>query len=131
CGGIIGAAVEAIAADTIDLGTIFSFNNHIGANDVGGLPTTAGTIAMRVSGAGKDLAFVNSDASLIVGTLAVSAGSLTLPCLSGVTTNGGELDLAVVQFTPPLIIGDPFQMLTLQQPVNANNGSTILGASPG
>jgi hypothetical protein len=33
---------------------------------------------MRVTGPGKDLTFVNSDASLIVGTLAVPAGSLSL-----------------------------------------------------
>ena len=111
CGALFGSAVEAIAANDIVLDGF----NHIGTGDNGGgLALTPGIIAMQVTGAGDSLVntlfFGNIDASLTVaGPLAVSAGSLTLPSLSGVTTNGGDLTLGVQQLTP----GAPQTTLTL------------------
>jgi len=132
---LVGFAVEAVATNTISLdGSASFFGNRIGGNDdFFGVAQTAGTFVGQVTGAGNTtrntLTFVDQNASLIItttGTGGVAAGSLTLPPVSGVISNGGLITLVSNQVTP-----DTPTTLTLNLPVNANNGAALLGSSPG
>jgi filamentous hemagglutinin family protein len=133
-GNLVAFAVEAFAASTIDLDGSETFSgNRIGGGDLHGIAQTAGTFSGEVTGAGKSLTFVDQNASLVVdqvtstGIGGVSAGSLTLPYVSGVITNGGAITLVANQ-----TLGfQPLTTLTLNLPVNANDGAALLGASPG
>ncbi len=127
-GQLIGSAVELLAADTVTANNIVATTNSIGANPSGG--AQAGTIAGQVTTAGGQFLFLNVDAGLTVGTVQVSAGSISLPSQTGVVTNGGEIDLGVAEFAATTSLA-----LTLNAPVNANNfasgaATTVLGPSP-
>ena len=133
-GGLIAFAVEAIAANTINLEGLNSpAFNRIGANDDFTLTAAIpGTIAAQVTGLGKSLTIVDVNASLVVGqvsdgnNIGVAAESLQLPLVSGVFSNGGAITLVSEQLG-----GGAPTTLTLNLPVNANNGSSVLGTSPG
>ena len=103
-GQLVAPVVEASAVNAIALG---NSSNRVA------------TFAGQVTGSSQGLVFGNDQANLTIGTVQVAAGSVNLPTLSGTTTNGGTILL------------DGFLALTLNQTVNANNGSTILGNAPG
>ncbi len=101
-GGLVAPAVTVSAANAIDLpgvNLILSF-------------------AGQVTGAGQALGPFSS-ADLSIDSIQVSAGSVPLPIVTGVTTNGGGLALGAGG------------ALTLNQQVNSNGGVSSLGASPG
>ncbi len=136
---LVAYGVEAIAGGNILLdGASGPFGNRIGGNDDSDhTAQIAGTFAALATGptppAGTpQIVFNTGDAPLTVGTVGVSAGSITLPTTSGVTSNGGEIDLSA---TFVLSAVDLFGV-TLNQPVNANNflsgaPTTVLQGSPG
>ncbi|HTW54483.1 MAG TPA: hypothetical protein VME45_21520, partial [Stellaceae bacterium] len=75
-------------------------------------------------------------AGLTIGQLGVSAGSITLSAISGVYSNGGDIQIASLYPLFPFSGGLSTFNLTLDAPVNANNfvlgsPSTVLGKTPG
>ena len=107
-GELLSPAVEAIAANGIDL---------TGANSIL-------TFAGQSQNGGQSLSLADIAPSLTIDSVQVSAGALSLPTVSGAIANG-PINIGIFQtgFAPAALI--------LNQPVNANNGLTTLGASPG
>jgi filamentous hemagglutinin family protein len=109
-GSIVAPAVVASAANGIDFTTLAGPNEIL---------TFAGQVTGVIPKANTGLPLtVTTDGDLMIGAVSVAAGPLSLS-LSGVTTNTGSVTLQAEG------------KLTLDQPVNTNNGSTMLGAAPG
>ena len=127
-GLIVGSQLEALAVNSVSLGLA----NRLGANDVGGVAQTAGVVAGRVTTAGQSFGFRDDEASLTVGTVAVTDGGISLAAQSGVVSAGGLGGDIVLETTNSggLALGGQGNIL-LTQPVNANNGSVTLAANPG
>ncbi|HTW53238.1 MAG TPA: filamentous hemagglutinin N-terminal domain-containing protein, partial [Stellaceae bacterium] len=95
-GQLIAFGVEAFASGNIDLdGSANFFGNRIGGSDnIYGEAQTAGFFAGETTAAGDPLTFTDSNAGLTIGQLGVSAGSITLSAISGVYSNGGDIQIA-------------------------------------
>ena len=123
---LVGFALEAVAVGNISLdGSATPTGNRLGGNDSGGVAQIPGTISAQVTGAGNTLTFVNTNAGLLIDQVStgsgvgVAAGSLSLPLLTGVSTNGGKMSLLTTT------AGD----VTLTQSVNGAGGPVTVAAS--
>ncbi|HZK90680.1 MAG TPA: filamentous hemagglutinin N-terminal domain-containing protein, partial [Stellaceae bacterium] len=121
-GGVIGGALEALAANSVTLSTA---NNQIGT------ALATGLVSGKVTNSGQSFFLVVdyglATANLQVDTVGVTAGSLSLTSQPGVQIAGGAAAI-----TLEVNGGGPTGgNLLLNAPVNANGGSSNLGATPG
>ncbi len=133
-GLIVGAGLALSAVGDVGLGEA----NRLGSNDAAGIPTGSGTLAgdllssvlfradraASAAGAGLTVGAVDAIDSFGARMFDQRTGAPLTAALSGVTTPGGAGANIIIETTAA---GN----LALNAPVNANGGTTVLGAAPG